>query len=337
MKMRTIYALALAAPVLGGCGPAPQDTAQPPRVVVENIAVENYFELGPNTEMFSKVPERVVVIGANEAELVMDLGVTDGVIVASPQQNDPVYGIKACNRAVFDTFAQISRPEISAERVLGMNPDLIVAQQEFFSKNRLRSTAFWNEKGIHTMVTLNTTAPAKLNKVETIVREMQFIRDMGAVFHREAAADKIVADTYARIDMIRRETEHLEKPKVMVLDFMSVIASYGRNKIAGDMVAAIGGEIPNTSAAVSVENIIEENPDVVFVVTYNDPAEELEKIRNTPGFARLKFIQNDRLFGIPLKFVYGPQSRTIDAIGYMAHRMYPGHFDFPAEYDFRAE
>ena len=334
---RTLYALTAAlALLLTGCGGEPQREAElPGAVTVENINVENYFELGANVETFDRIPERVVIIGANESELLMDLGVTHGVIAAVPSQNNPTFGIKECNRAVFDSFPPMKRSEVNAEHLLALNPDLIVAQQEFFSKNRLGSTAYWNGKGVHTMVPLNTTAPGKLNAVETIAREMKFIRDMGAVFRRDAAAEKIVADTYARIDLIREKARDVEKPKVMILDLMSsIVASYGRDKIAGDMAAAIGGDVPHTSAAVGTENIMEENPDVVFVVTYDEKEQEVEKIRENPAFRHLGFIQNNRLYPIPLKFVYGPQTRTIDAVGYMANRMYPGCFDFGAEYDF---
>ena len=39
----------------------------------------------------------------------------------------------------------------------------------------------------------------------------------------------------------------------MILDRMSILASYGRKKIAGDMAASIGGVVPDTTAAVSDE------------------------------------------------------------------------------------
>jgi len=184
------------------------------------------------------------------------------------------------------------------------------------------------------MVPLNTTAPGKLNQRETIEREMKFIRDLGTIFHRERAAERIVDDTYARIDFIRTQTEGGTPPKVMVLDLISIIASYGRDKIAGDMVSAIGGDVPHTSAAVTAEQIMAENPDVVFLVSYGDDEGQLAKIRSNPAFRNLNFIRDGRLYPIPLKFVYGPQTRTIDAIGYMANYMYPGLFDFAPEYDF---
>ena len=115
---------------------------------------------------------------------------------------------------------------------------------------------------------------------------------------------------------------------------MSILASYGRKKIAGDMASSIGGVVPDTTAAVSDEMMMKLDPDVVFLVVYRDEEKELAWLRNRPAFRNLSFVKNNRLYGIPLKYVYGPQTRTIDAIGYMAERMYPGTFDFPKEYDF---
>ena len=321
--------------ILSGCGMEPQQEKEG-AVTVENISVENYFETGINRETFDHVPQRIVVIGANEAETLMDLGVCAGIVAATPSQNNPTYGIKACNQETFASFPPLKRAEVNTERLLALHPDLLVAQQEFFSKNRLGSTAYWNARGTATMVPLNTTAPGKLNQRETIAREMKFIRDLGRIFQREAAAEHIVRTTEVRMDEIRAKTQGTPPPKVMVLDLISIIASYGRDKIAGDMVAAIGGEIPHTSAAVSPEQIMAENPDVVFLVSYGDDEGQLAKIRENPAFRNLSFIRMGRLYPIPLKFVYGPQTRTIDAIGYMANCMYPELFDFATEYDFRA-
>lgn len=308
-------------------------TSAPQVVEIENIRVENYFELGTNKENFKTIPQRVIVVGANEAETIMDLGAAASVIGVMPSQDSPHFGIKAYHQDLFHSFPALTRGEINSERLLSMQPDLIVAQQEFFSKNRLGSTDYWNSKGIYTMVPLNTTAPGKLNQKETIEREMKFIRDMGAIFHKDERAEKIIHDTYGRISEIQKAVEMGKKPKVMVLDLISVIASYGRDKIAGDMVAAIGGNVPHTTAAVSDELIMKENPDVVFLVSYGDDEGQLARIRNNPAFRNLNFIRNDRLFPIPLKYVYGPETRTIDAVGYMAERMYPGRFDFPKEYN----
>lgn len=325
----------LAAVLLAGCGKSalPEEGNNTGAgVTIENIKVENYFDMGINREHFVKVPERVLVVGANEIELLLDLDTADAILAAADGQNHAEYGFKERNRPYFEKLPKISRQSIVTEHVLSLQPDLIVAEQQFFSKNYLGSTDHWNARGIHTMVPVNTTSPGKVNREETLTREMQFIRDMGAVFQKEERAERIIRDTYARIDKVREAVKDEPAPRVMILDRMSILASYGRKKIAGDMAASLGAEVPDTPAAVSFERLIELDPDVIFLVVYRDEEKELSFLSDHPALQGMKCIKEHRIYGIPLKYVYGPQTRTIDALGYMAERMYPGKFHFPKEY-----
>ena len=338
MKQLILAALLLGVSMMEvGCSIEQKTDVSVPKtdsVAIENIKVENYYETGINREYFSTIPHRVVVVGANDTELLLDLGVKDSILTIADGQNNKKYGIKQVNRSAFESLHKIGRKSIFSEHLLQLHPDLIVAQQEFFSKNRLGSTEYWNRKGIYTMVPLNTTSPGKLNQEETIDKEMKYIRDMGNIFHKEERAETIIQTTYGRIRQIREMVANEPKPQVMILDRMSILASYGRKKIAGDMASAIGGIVPDTMAAVSDEQMMKINPDVVFLVVYRDEESELDWIRNKPAYRNLNFIKNHRLYGIPLKYVYGPQTRTVDAIGYMAERMYPGKFHFPKETTF---
>lgn len=322
--------------LLAGCSLEHTSVVSPSEIqgaLVENIKVENYFEVGVNPEYFTSIPKKVIVIGANETETLLDLGVENAIMGADDGQNNVKYGIKKVNWEKFQYLPKIDRQTITSEHMLELQPDLIIAEQQFFSKRYLGSTEYWNQEGIYTMVPLNTTSPGKLNQEETIDKEMKYIQDMGKIFHKEERAETIIQTTYGRIQQIREMVANEPKPKVMILDKMSILASYGRKKIAGDMASAIGGIVPDTMAAVSDEQMMKINPDVVFMVVYRDDS-ELEWIRNKPAYRNLNFIKNHRLYGIPLKYVYGPQTRTVDAIGYMAERMYPGKFYFPKETTF---
>ena len=323
--------------LLTGCGmnhTSFVSSSEPQGTLVENIKVENYFEIGINREYFTSIPKKVIVVGANETETLLDLGVEDTIMGADDGQNNKTYDIKKVNQEKFQNLPKIDRRTITSEHMLELQPDLIIAEQQFFSKRYLGSTEYWNQKGVYTMVPLNTTSPGKLNQEETIDKEMKYIQDMGKIFHKEEQAKTIVQTTYGRIQQIRDAVANEPKPKVMILDKMSILASYGRKKIAGDMVSSIGGIVPDTMAAVSDEQMMDINPDVVFMVVYRDEDSELEWIRCKSAYRNLNFIKNHRLYGIPLKYVYGPQTRTVDAIGYMAERMYPEKFHFPKETTF---
>ena len=127
-----------------------------------------------------------------------------------------------------------------------------------------------------------------------------------------------------RFEEVRQKVKGQKPPKVMILDLLSSTISYGRNKIAGDIASKLGGIVPNTTAAVSDELIIKENPDIVFVITYDDAETRLARLRNKKAFSHLNFVRNGRIYEMPLKYAYGPMTRVIDSAGYMAGLMYPG-------------
>lgn len=321
--------------ISSGCGFSSQEQ-QANGIAVNNIKVENYFNLGPNTQYFAKVPQRVLVIGANQTEALLDLGVENAIAYSVKYEDNEMFPIKESNQKIFDRLTFLSRQEITAENILRLHPDLIISEESWYSKNKLGSTDYWNRRNIHTMVSLNTTSPSKTNEPETVEKEMKYIRDLGRIFHKEEQADKIVNTTIERFDAIRERTKGTTPPKVMILDLLSTTISYGKNKIAGDIASHLGANVPDTTAAVSDEYIMKENPDVVFVVTYGNAESLLKKIESKKAFQHLTFIQKHRLYPIPLKYAYSPITRTIDSAGYMAERIYPGQFNFPKEYDFHS-
>lgn len=319
----------------GGCGFSGHQS-RADGIAIQNIRVENYFNLGPNTQYFTKVPQKVLVIGASQTEALLDLGVGDSIAYAVKYEDNEKFLIKESNKKVFDSLTFLPRQEITTENILKLHPDLIVSEESWYSKNKLGSTDYWNQRDIHTMVSLNTTSPSKTNEPETVDKEMQYIHDLGKIFHKEEQADQIITATMGRFDEVRERTRGQKPPKVMILDLLSTTISYGKNKIAGDIASRLEAEVPSTTAAVSDEYIMNENPDVVFVVTYGDDRERLKLVENKKAFQHLSFIQNHRIYPIPLKYAYGPITRTIDSAGYMAERIYPGQFIFSKEYDFHS-
>ena len=109
--MKKAWLLSLLLPL---CLPGCQLQKSPPaeeysRPFVENIKVENYYETGVNREYLSDVPQRVIVIGANEAETLLDLGVEESILAADDGQNSQRYGIKASNERAFQRLPHRSQ------------------------------------------------------------------------------------------------------------------------------------------------------------------------------------------------------------------------------------
>ncbi len=329
----SLIALLISLSLLSGCGFTQK--ADHEGIQVDNIRVENYFNQGANHQYFKKIPEKVLVIGAAQTETLLDLEAGDSIAAAVKYEDNVQFPIKGNNMEKFDSLPFIPKQEMNIERVLSLKPDLIISEESWFSKNRLGSTDYWNERNVHTMVTLSSTAPAKTNEPETVEKEMKYISDLGRIFHKEKQAERIVKDTLDRFEEISSRTKGIKPPKVMILDlFSSGTISYGRNKIAGDIAAHLGAVVPETTAVISDETLMKENPDVVFVLTYGDEESVLHRLRDKPAFQHLSFIRNNRLYSIPLKYAYGPMTRIIDAAGYMGHCMYPDLINYEKEYDF---
>ena len=161
-------------------------------VKVQNIRVENYFRVGNNEQVFIQTPSRVFVIGASQIDTLLDLNVGDDILGAVEYEDSKDYPIKASNMEVYKKLNFVPRKQINAERILSMHPDLIIGEESWYTKTKLGSTDYWNRKNVATMVTPGTTQPMKVNKDETVADQMQYIRNLGMIFHKEEQAKKII-------------------------------------------------------------------------------------------------------------------------------------------------
>ena len=291
--------------------------------VIENLNVDNYFVKGKNKQYFSQIPERVIVVGENETETLLALNVEKNIL-AAVAQNKRAYAMREENAEKFNRIKKVANGNLNMEYITQMHPDLIVAQECIFVRHRLNNTDYWNERNVKTMIPLNTNSPSKHVSVETIEKEMQFIADLGKIFHKEQRANEIIDSTYQTIDEINEKNKDYHKPKVMIIEFLSSIICYDKNKLVGNMVSRIGGQVGENPAVIGWENIVKENPDVLFVVcSHGDYGTCINKVLDNPALKNLKCIKNKHTYSIPLRFTYGTGCRTEDGLKYLAQHMYP--------------
>lgn len=325
-KIFLISFLTIAFLIICGCQSNEKklETVNNNTVIVKNINVDNYFVKGENKQTFDKGPERIIVIGENETETLLELGAAPKILMAVAQNNRK-YAMRQENWELFQTLKKCPSGYLNMEYVTSLHPDLIIAQQCVFIRNRLDNTDYWNQRGVKTLIPLNTNTPSKHIIKETVDKEMQFIRDLGAALRVEAKADAVINSTYDTIIKINERNINFPKPKVMIVEFISSMISYDRTKLVGDMVSRIGGKVAETPAVIGIENVAKENPDVLFVVcSHADYGECIKKITENPALQNLPCIKNKRVYSIPLRFTYGTGCRTEDGLKFLAERMYPG-------------
>lgn len=83
----------------------------------------------------------------------------------------------------------------------------------------------------------------------------------------------------------------------------------------------MGGELLTTPDNLGKEDIINLDPDVLFVI--GDTEEAAAQITDDPGFASLQAVQNNAVYNLPLSYVYTSGVRTIYGLDAIGSALYP--------------
>ena len=308
-----------------GCTSSETPPAGEGQVVrVENLRIDNYYVQGKNIQVFDAVPQRVLVVGDNEVETLIELGASSSILLAAAN-NDGPFPMKEENARSLETLPHAMNYQLRMEYVMKLNPDLIIGHQYCFTRNSLGSTDYWNAHGVRTLVNPSSSQPRRHYITETVAQEMASIRDYGRIFHAEPAAERIVRETYDCIAEINEKARSYPKPRVMLIELMSTFVSYDKNKLAGNMAEQIGAEAIATPAVITFEHIAKEDPDVLMVIcSHAEYGSCVAQIYDHPGLQHTKCVQNRRIYSIPLGYTYGPLCHTVDGIKMMAKAFYPG-------------
>lgn len=302
----------------------PKETIKTGDKIVKNISVKNYLKIGENDQIFQEIPQRVFISGQEEAEMAVVFCNPENIIGCYTMYDLKKY-IKPVYKDKVDTLPIMHYGEVNVERMLQMKPDLIIAQQEAFRPDSLKSTEFWNSRGIKTYVPKNTNSPEKHIYRETIEEELQYIRDFGIIFHKEILADAFIQDIRQTIQFFLTHKDKNKKRRVMVVeDFGGTIGSYDRTKLAGRIVEALGGESPETLPILGKEDFMKYDPDVLIVVCSDGShGENMKTFTEDINYRKLKCIKNKAVYSIQLEMMYAPGIRLKDGIECIGLAMYP--------------
>lgn len=131
-------------------------------------------------QVFYSPPKRVAAVWQNSIETLLALGVGDRII-AGMGVPDRKY-IREEYQAGYEAIPYKSLENLDPETIMMMRPDFIAGWSSTFTDKVLRSTEFWNERGVHTYISPNS-APANRNR--TIENEYADILNLGKIFDRK--------------------------------------------------------------------------------------------------------------------------------------------------------
>lgn len=316
-----LLAMLLSASMVVACtqGVAADDDHYP--VTIENVN----FSLEKVEFTYEKAPEKVITFWTNSLETMLALGLGDRVILAVGQDEEGLlpelmdeYNKAKENFEFYNDFLD-SNAALSKEAAVMMEPDFILAWKSSFNDKTLGDTTYWNEKGVGTYIALNSN---NVSEYRTLENEYTDILNIGKIFDVEDRANEIVDELKSEVERVTSATKDQPKKTVLVIEFLGDgIWNYDKTMLAGNMVTEMGGELLEAPDEFGKEDIINLNPDVLFVI--GDSEDAVEKVTSDPALASLQAVQNGDVYNLPLSYVYTSGVRTIYGLNAIGAALYP--------------
>lgn len=290
--------------------------------VNSNINITNYdFSGEKNIVTFKEIPKKIFVCGNNAFDTLLAFGLKDSVatVVVNSLADKSFYQEQLPHSSVYEF-------SLAQEAVILLKPDFILAQRRFFDSKVLGDTTFWQGNGVPAYIQDASGPIPSLGKFPPckVESEKNFIKNMGEIFHKEKLASKFNAEIDAELAMPNKLSK--QKPKVLVVEFLGEnIEIFGKKLLSGDIVTKLGGEIIDFGHPfVSMEDLIQVQADVIFVVYHGAAAEEkvaLEKMQKEI-FGKIEAVQKGKVYPLRYNSIVATGIHTVETIRLLKSGMY---------------
>ncbi len=267
---------------------------------------------------------RIIAAWQNSVETLLALGVGDRIIGAIGVPDSKYISKEYQEEYKKIPYKSMDMPDI--ESVLLWEPDLLVGWDTTFQKNNWRSTSFWKKRGVHTYIARSSA----LLSPPTVEGEYQYILDLGNVVNREEKAEEIVNRIQKYVKAAKEYGEmHPTQDTVMIMEPAGrQFGVYDDDTLGGKMIEEIGGNLlGDVGETINIEELIDLNPSVIFVVLQEDDYEHqdeiIQRLYDNLALQHVDAIRNHRVYGIPLFMVYSAGGRIYDGLDIMIRGLYP--------------
>lgn len=207
------------------------------------------------------------------------------------------------------------------ELLLSLDPTLVILSADIEAQVTLAATL------------RQMQIPTALMRIDSFADYYAFLQvatDISGQPDLFAAHAVAVAD---EIDRVKTQVAGKPSPRVLLLRAYSTgVRVKARDNFVGDMLSELGGvhiteTYPSLLEELSVEAILQADPDCIFITTMGDADEAIRTFEQTlaasPAWQGLSAVKNGRCYVLPKElFHYKPNARWGEAYRYLAERMY---------------
>lgn len=229
---------------------------------------------------------RIVSLSPAITEAIYLLGIDDRLVGVTTYCRIP---LKAAEKERVGTIV-----EVDIERIIRLKPDMIFA------------TTLMNERDIKRLKRLGIDIRV-FDMAKGYKGLCEILLELGRLTGRIHRAEELIETSNKRIDAIKRGLQHLPRVKVFVQLGVKPLFAATREHFINDLIDYAGGINVfrnNPSGAVSKEEVIMKNPDVILVTTMGLSGEE-EK-RQWQRYRGIDAVKNNRVYLIDSDTICSP-------------------------------
>ena len=215
--------------------------------------------------------------------------------------------------------------EISLEALAAVNPDYVILSADITAQKGL-------EQAISSM-----GIPYGYYRVDSFEDYDYMMKQFCAYNQREDLYQKNVTDVENNIDNILKKIPSENNKSYLLMRAYSTGIKVKTDNIADSIiksfnVSSLADAVPSLLDTLSLEEIITQDPDYIFVLTMGDEAAAKkylsDSLESNSAWSELSAVKNDNLIILPKElFHYKPNNRWDDSYEYIAKIIYPKIFE----------
>ncbi|GIN71881.1 ABC transporter substrate-binding protein [Bacillus sp. J14TS2] len=309
-----------------------KETAETYPVTIANYTkAEGGSSWKEKDQVFDQAPKRVLANTRPAAELLLRLGLKDHIagVGASFGAPDPIV------EEEYNELNILSDSYIGKEVALGTDPDLVFGRGGLFENEEwgVGTVDSLNEMDVNTYILESSIEGASYDSI------YKDIENIGAIFNVQAKAKEFSDQLKEQEERIIDNLSSIKENKTFAYlhmtdpDEVSVFAAGGES-FFNDVFSKVklDNAFKDESGEVSIEMLIEKDPDVLIIPTWIDSEPEnaervKEGIYDNPKLSSMKAIQNEQIYIVDYNYMFGYSYNALDGMEILAKEMYPDLFE----------
>ncbi|MCA2000678.1 MAG: cobalamin-binding protein [Chloroflexi bacterium] len=329
MFRKTLYLTLLTALLIAGCAPAAAPTIAP--AATEIPATEAEVEAPAATE--APASEEIAFTDALGNDILL-AAPAQRIVSLAPSVTESLFAIGAggqvvgrtdyCNYpeevAALPSIGGFSAESISVETILSLEPDLVIGGSTY----QADVIQALQDSGV----------PAFVSQPENLAALMDALTLFGQVTGHEEEAAAVVDEMQAKVDAVKTAVSAVpadQRPTVFYEVWHEPLMSANGKTFVGELIELAGGvnifaDLPDEYPTVSVEQIVEVDPQFIIGPSSHGDQMTAEVIGAREGWGSLSAVKNNAIYIVDGDIVSRASPRIVIALEEFAKILHPDLF-----------